>query len=90
LNGLGIIIADSAIIRYIALPITAFVVEPTPNKPYLGFKLNLDPPQLCDIITQTRAIAKRCGEAQIAGHQENSDKGLFVSHADESLLDCAP
>ncbi len=62
------------------MPLSAFVVEATPDKPYLGFKLNLDPPQLCDIITQTGAIASK---------KENSVRGLFVSNADESLLDCA-
>ncbi len=60
------------------LPISGFVVEATPEKPYLGFKLNLDPSQLCDIISQTRVRKK-----------VNSVRGLFVSHVDELLLDCA-
>lgn len=60
------------------LPISGFVVEASPDKPYLGFKLNLDPHQLCDIITQTRGAKK-----------ENSVRGLFVSNADPPLLDCA-
>jgi AraC-like DNA-binding protein len=63
------------------LPISGFVVEATPDKPYLGFKLNLDPRQLCDIITaQTRSNASK---------KENSVRGLFVSNADAPLLDCA-
>ena len=63
------------------LPLSGFVVEATPDKPYLGFKLNLDPRQLCDIITaQSSAIADK---------QENCVRGLFVSTADAPLLDCA-
>ncbi|RCJ33552.1 AraC family transcriptional regulator [Nostoc minutum NIES-26] len=62
------------------LPISGFVVEATPDKPYLGFKLNLDPVQLCDIIAQTRLGT---------GKKENSVRGLFVSNADVALIDCA-
>ena len=62
------------------LPLSAFIVEATPDQPYLGFKLNLAPRQLCDIITQTTPIASK---------QENSVRGLFVSTADALLLDCA-
>ena len=63
------------------LPLSGFVVEATPDKPYLGFKLSLDPRQLCDIITaQTSPIGSK---------KENSVRGLFVSNADAPLLDCA-
>lgn len=62
------------------LPLSAFVVEATPDKPYLGIKLNLDLHQLCEIITQTRASASK---------KENSVRGLFVSNADTLLLDSA-
>ena len=62
------------------LPLSAFVVEATPDQPYLGFKLNLDLTQLCDIITQTRMGMPK---------QENSVRGLFVSDADAPLIDCA-
>ena len=62
------------------LPVNGFVVEATPDKPYLGFKLSLDPVQLCDITAQI---------SPISGKKENSVRGLFVSNADASLLDCA-
>jgi len=62
------------------LPLSAFVVEATPEKPYLAFKLKLDLRQLCDILAETKAIAS---------NKENSVKGLFVSNADAPLLDCA-
>ena len=62
------------------LPLSAFIVEATLDQPYLGFKLNLDPRQLCDIITQTKPSTSQ---------KENSVRGLFVSTADTPLLDCA-
>jgi AraC-like DNA-binding protein len=63
------------------LPLSGFITEATPEKPYLGFKLDLDPHQLCDIITaQTSAnVSKR----------ETSVRGFFVSTADAPLLDGA-
>ena len=63
------------------LPLSGFVVEATPDKPYLGFKLSLDPRQLCDIITAQTS--------PIGSNKENSVRGLFVSNADAPLLDCA-
>jgi AraC-like DNA-binding protein len=62
------------------LPLSAFVVEATPDKPYLGFKLTLDPRQLCDLIIKTNAMKPQ---------QENAVRGLFVSTIDTPLLDCA-
>ncbi len=73
--------ASQYLVISVDLPLSGFVVEATPDKPYLGFKLSLDPRQLCDIITaQTSAIASK---------KENSVRGLFVSNADAPLLDCA-
>ncbi len=61
------------------LPVRGCVVEATPDRPYLGFKLSLDPVQLCEIIAQTKIdIGKK-----------ESVRGLFVSNADSSLIDCA-
>ncbi|MEP0873791.1 AraC family transcriptional regulator [Trichocoleus desertorum AS-A10] len=62
------------------LPLSGFVVEATPDKPYLGFKLNLDPVQLCDIIAHTQLGPDR---------KENSVRGLFISDADAPLINCA-
>jgi AraC-like DNA-binding protein len=62
------------------LPLSGFVVEATPDKPYLGFKLNLDPRQLCDIIAQVSFSVR---------NKENSVRGLFVSNASAPLIDCA-
>jgi AraC-like DNA-binding protein len=60
------------------LPLNGFVTEATPDLPYLGFRLNLDPRQLGDILSQATPDRK-----------EASVRGLFVNNADASLLDCA-
>ena len=61
------------------LPICGFAVEATPAQPYLGFKLDLDPVQLCDIIAQTNpGIGKK-----------ESVRGWFISNAEPPLIDCA-
>lgn len=61
------------------LPLSGRVIEATPDEPYLGLKLNLDPAQLCDIIAQTNpGIDKK-----------ESVRGWFISNAEPSLIDCA-
>ena len=62
------------------LPLSGFITEASPERPYLGFKLDLDPHQLCDIITQTSPAAQ---------HKDTSVRGFGVSDADSQLLDCA-
>ncbi len=69
------------IVVSVELPISGFVVEATLDKPHLGFKLNLDPVQLYDIIISQTQLSRR--------KPENSVRGLFVSNADSSLIDCA-
>jgi hypothetical protein len=73
--------ASQSLVVSVDLPISGFVVEATPEQPYLGLKLDLDVRQLCDIITaQTKSSTSKPG---------NSVRGLFVSTADNTLLDCA-
>jgi AraC-like DNA-binding protein len=62
------------------LPLWGCAIEATPDQPYLGLKLNLDPLQLCDIIAQTNPDT---------GKKENSMRGWFISDAEPSLIDCA-
>jgi AraC-like DNA-binding protein len=62
-------------------PISGFIIEATPDRPYLGFKLDLDPRELCEMI----AIST----TSITPKKESSVRGFFVSTADTSLLDCA-
>ena len=62
------------------LPLCGYATEATPERPYLGFKLTLDPAQLCDIITQIRPnLPKR----------DNPVPGWFISTAQPPLIDCA-
>ncbi|MGD1919721.1 MAG: AraC family transcriptional regulator [Pleurocapsa sp.] len=62
------------------LPLCGYATEATPERPYLGFKLTLDPVQLSDIVTQIRSNLLQ---------KENSIPGWFISKAQPSLLDCA-
>ena len=62
------------------LPFCGFVVEATPDQPYLAFKLDLDLAQLCDIIVEMKpGISKK----------ENLVRGWFISDAAPALVDCA-
>ena len=72
--------AAQYLVTSVDLPLSGFVIEATPDKPYLGLKLNLDPLQLCDIITQIQPKT---------GKKEDSVRGLFVNSADVALIDCA-
>lgn len=73
--------AAQYIIVSVDLPLSGFVADATLEKPYLGFKLSLDPCQLCDIITAQPkpSVSKK----------DDSVRGLFVSNADVLLIDCA-
>ncbi|MGL4619353.1 MAG: AraC family transcriptional regulator [Chroococcidiopsis sp.] len=70
-------------------PISGFIIEATQDRPFLGFKLDLDPRELCELIAiQTTALAKPL-RMRIAAKKETSVRGFFVSTANLSLLDCA-
>lgn len=78
--------AGQYLVISVDLPLNGFVTEATPEIPYLGFRLNLDPRQLGDILSQTTPDGLR----SMVGHRkEASVRGLFVNNADRSLLDCA-
>ncbi len=63
----------------VELPVRGFIVEATPDKPYLGFLLKLSPLQIFDIVAQVqpRTVA-----------EESSCRGLFVGDVDLPLIDC--
>ncbi|MGL4618355.1 MAG: AraC family transcriptional regulator [Chroococcidiopsis sp.] len=61
------------------LPLSGYIIEATPNQPYLGFKLKLDPAKLSEIIVQTNPGIS----------QQESVRGCFISDAEPSLIDCA-
>ncbi|MEM8779075.1 MAG: AraC family transcriptional regulator [Cyanobacteria bacterium P01_G01_bin.49] len=62
------------------LPLCGYATEATTERPYLGFKLTLDPMQLCDLITQIRPHPIK---------QDNLVPGWFISDAQPSLINCA-
>ncbi|MBD2565669.1 MULTISPECIES: AraC family transcriptional regulator [Nostoc] len=68
------------IVVTVDLPLSGLIVEATPEQPYLCFKLSLDATVLWNIIDQIQHISDQ---------KESSVRGLFVSDADESLIDCA-
>lgn len=67
---------QSGVAQYLVMPVdlllSVCMVEATPDRPYLGLKLKLDPVQLCEIIAQTNPDNDR---------QENSVRGWCVSDA---------
>jgi AraC-like DNA-binding protein len=65
----------------IDVAISGFTIEATPDRPYLGLKLDLDPRELCEIIAAQTVVS--------AAKKETSVRGFFVSTAEVSLLDSA-
>ncbi|MEL6159998.1 MAG: AraC family transcriptional regulator [Cyanobacteria bacterium J06623_5] len=77
--------ASQCLIVSVELPVSGFVVEATPDKPYLGLLVKLSPLQLYDIVSQLQSK----GETQPStGRKESSCRGLFVSDVDLPLIDC--
>lgn len=72
--------ANQYLVVSVELPTRGFIVESTPDQPYLGFFLKLSPLELCDMVAQVqpRTDAK-----------DSSYRGLFVSDIDLPLMDCA-
>lgn len=66
-------------IQSVALPISGRVVEATPDQPCLVLKLSLDLVQLCDLVAQMNLSSAK---------KENSVRGLWVSNADATLIEC--
>ncbi|MBE9138661.1 AraC family transcriptional regulator [Nodosilinea sp. LEGE 07088] len=64
----------------VELPVRGFIVEATPEQPYLGFLLKLSPLELFDIVAQVQPRTAT---------PESSCRGLFVSDVDLPLIDCA-
>lgn len=73
--------AAQSVIISVDLPIGGYVVEATPDKPYLSLTLSLDTAELCDIITQTKSTT--------AAIKAPCVNGLLLADADSALLACA-
>jgi AraC-like DNA-binding protein len=72
--------AAQYLVLSVDLPLTGLITEATPAQPYLGFTLDVDQTQICDIITQTSTTTRK---------KEASVRGFCVSTVDTSLLDCS-
>jgi AraC-like DNA-binding protein len=69
---------SSVLIASVDLPVSAQVEEASPEKPYLGFKLDLD----------MREIASLLAQAQLAPQgEQGSSRGIFLAVASEPLLE---
>lgn len=71
--------AGQYLVVSVDLPLNGFVLEATPDTPYLGLKLNLDVVELGDVMTHIQTST---------GTQDTSVRGLFVSDVNSKLLDC--
>ena len=70
--------AGQHIVVSVDLPLCGAVIEATPAKPYLGFKLSLDRTLLCELLPLSR----------LAGAPpQPSGRGIFTSGADPRLLE---
>lgn len=67
------------LITTMALPLSGEVVEATQSKPYLGFRLALDPAIVTSLMMETGLATARGGE---------NAKAFDVSTIDAELLDC--
>jgi AraC-like DNA-binding protein len=71
--------AGQYLVLSVVLPMSGCVIEATPDKPCLVLKLSLDLVQLCDLFAQMSFSSAK---------QENSVRGLWVSNADATLIEC--
>jgi AraC-type transcriptional regulator N-terminus len=71
--------AGQYLIHSVALPTSGCVVEATPDQPCLAVKLSLDLVQLCDLVAQMNSSSVK---------PENSVRGLGISNADATLVEC--
>ncbi|MFD4818020.1 AraC family transcriptional regulator [Peribacillus butanolivorans] len=66
------------LVASVDLPVTAQVIEASPDVPYLAFKLEFTPSQILEVL----------GNAEIqADSKKNTKRAMFVSPIDSSMLD---
>ncbi|WP_394548009.1 AraC family transcriptional regulator [Priestia aryabhattai] len=66
------------LVASVNLPVTAQVVEASPNLPYLAFKLEFKPSEILEVL--------RNSELRI-DQKEKAKRGMYVSPMDSSMLD---
>ena len=60
------------------LPISAQVTQASPERPYVCFRLDVDPVQVADLVMQAAPVHKQTGDVS---------RGLFLTSATPELLD---
>ncbi|MEM7799084.1 MAG: AraC family transcriptional regulator [Chloroflexota bacterium] len=68
-----------SLIVSVELPVRGFVIEATPDKPFLGFLLTLSQRQIFDLITELQPPKEK---------QRLPLQGMFVRDVDAPLIDC--
>lgn len=61
----------------VTLPVAGQVIEASPDAPYLGIRLDIDPAEIAQLIADTGPV----------GLSSESSRGLFVERIDATLLD---
>lgn len=70
------------LVASVDVPVMGQVLDATPEKPYLCFRLALDPQQISDLL-----LASGDGIGKTAQFKASPRRGLFVSKANAPLLD---
>lgn len=66
------------LVASVDLPVTGQVIEATPNAPYLALKIEFNPSQILEILTETEIPTNS---------KENAKRAIFVNELEESILD---
>ncbi|WP_088014003.1 AraC family transcriptional regulator [Gottfriedia acidiceleris] len=66
------------LVASVDLPVTGQVIEATPNAPYLALKIEFNPSQILEILTDTEIPTNS---------KENAKRAIFVNELEESILD---
>lgn len=67
------------LIASVNLPVTAQIIEASPEAPYLAFKLEFTPSQILEVLSNT--------ETTQGDQNKRSDRAMFVSPIDSYMLD---
>ncbi|MFF2876019.1 AraC family transcriptional regulator N-terminal domain-containing protein [Gottfriedia sp. NPDC057991] len=66
------------LVASVDLPVTGQVIEATPNTPYLALKLEFNPNQILEILTDTEISTNS---------KENAKRAIYVNELERSILD---
>lgn len=82
------------LVAAVDMPVMGQVLDATPEKPYLCFRLALEPRQISELLltggqvtSPARGVEKSAGRRSEAASRFGARRGLFVSAVNEVLLD---